>query len=106
PLAEWAAEAIPEIPELHAGHMLDQSQQVGAGRHHRAADVVLREPIELPQQGFACVLQIAVKVRFRIRSGHADSLPSQLRRLKISADRIWFWELAGPRTEAPRDQDG
>jgi hypothetical protein len=29
-----------------------------------------------------------VKVRFRIRSGHADSLPPQLRQLKISADRI------------------
>ena len=56
--------------------------------HHRAADVVLREPIELPQQGFAGVLQIAVKVRFLIRSGHADSLPPQLRRPKISADSL------------------
>ena len=59
-LAERAPEAIAEIAEFHAGHMLDQSQQVGAGGHHRAADVVLREPVELPQQGLAGILQIAV----------------------------------------------
>jgi len=52
-LVERAAEGVAEIPSLDAGHVLDQSQQIGAGRRHRAADVVLRWPVELPEQSLA-----------------------------------------------------
>jgi DNA-binding MarR family transcriptional regulator/GNAT superfamily N-acetyltransferase len=69
-LAERLAEHFAEIPELHAGQVLDQAEQVGAGRHHRAADVVLGQPVELPQHGLAGRLQVAAKVSLGIRIGH------------------------------------
>jgi hypothetical protein len=54
--------------------VLDQPEQFGAGRRQRAADVVLREPVKLPQQSITGGLQVTVKVRFRIRSGAQLSL--------------------------------
>ena len=70
-LVEGLAEHLAEIPELHAGQVLDQAEQVGAGRHHRAADVVLGQPVELPQHRLAGGLQVAAKVCLGIRIGHA-----------------------------------
>ena len=68
------AEGLAEVAELDAGDVLDQPEEVGAGRHHRPADVVLREPVELPQQGITGDLQVAVEVLLRVRAGHHDSL--------------------------------
>ena len=62
PLAEGPAEAVAEVAEFDAGHMLDQSKQVGARGYHRAPDVVLREPVELPEQSLPSILQVSVKV--------------------------------------------
>jgi len=70
PLAGRAPECIPEVPQLDTGQVLDQPEQIGAGRHHRAADVVLGKPVELPDHDLASPLQVAVKVRLRIRFGH------------------------------------
>jgi hypothetical protein len=61
-LAERPAERLAEIPRLDTGHVLDEAEQVGAGRHQRAANVVLREPVQLPQQSIASALEIVAEV--------------------------------------------
>ena len=48
--------------------MLDEAEQVGAGRRHRPAHVVLGQPVELPDDRVAIVLQIAVQMRLVV--GH------------------------------------
>jgi hypothetical protein len=45
--------------------LLDQPQEVRAGWEHRAADVLLREAVQLPQQCVAGSLQIPVEIRLR-----------------------------------------
>src|ERR1700683_4809412 len=62
----------PKIGQLGASLMLDQPEQVGAGRYQRTADVVLGEPVMLPQQRLAAFLKVTAKIGFRIRPGHAD----------------------------------
>ena len=84
-LVEGPAEGEAEVSQLDAGHVLDQSQQVGARRHHRAADVVLHESVELPEQGLTGGLQITVKVLLRIGPGHAAQTATPGRRVRSRA---------------------
>ena len=64
----------PKYAEFDAGHVLDQAEQVGAGRHQGAADVVLGQSLELPEQRLAGVLKVAVQVGFAVGIEHADIL--------------------------------
>jgi metal-sulfur cluster biosynthetic enzyme len=53
--------------------MLDQPEQVGAGRHHRAPDVILGQPVELPEHGLTGRLQVTMEVRFGIHGTHGSN---------------------------------
>jgi len=55
--------------------VFDQAEKVGAGRDQGTADVVLGQALQLPEQRVSRVLQVAAKVRLRIKGGHADILP-------------------------------
>jgi hypothetical protein len=44
-LAEGPAERVAEVAGLDARHVLDESEEVRARRDHRAADVVLAQPV-------------------------------------------------------------
>jgi hypothetical protein len=56
------AERGAEVPELDARKVLDQAEEVGSCRNERPSDVVLRQPIELAQDGLPRVLQVLVQV--------------------------------------------
>jgi hypothetical protein len=55
--------------------VLDQAEQVGAGRGQRTARVVLGETVELPDHGVAGDLQVSPEIVFRVGDGHRTSLP-------------------------------
>ena len=73
PLVVGASEAIAEVPEFHAGHVLTSPSRLvpwapaGGGRRTPRARPASRAVLR-------GVLQVTVKVRFRIRCGHAASL--------------------------------
>jgi hypothetical protein len=46
------------------------------------ADVVLREPVELPEQGLSADPQVVVEVGLRIRSSHAAQPVTRSRRVQ------------------------
>ena len=52
-------EGVAEVAELDAGEVLDQPEQVGAGRRQRPARVVVAQPLDLPDHRVAGVLQVA-----------------------------------------------
>ena len=58
-LREGPTEGVPEVAGLDPGAVLDQPEEVGAGRGERAAYVVLAEPLELPDQRLAGALEVA-----------------------------------------------
>src|SRR5690606_9261292 len=69
-------EGGPEIERLGPGHMLDEPEQIGPGGRERTPDVVLTEPVELPEKGVTGVLEVEPQVVLvRIRIGHAPNLP-------------------------------
>lgn len=71
---ERPAEGLAEVDRLGTGEVLDQSQEVGAGRGQGAADVVLGEALDLQQQGVAGVLEVEAKVGGGVLCGHRISL--------------------------------
>ena len=73
-LGERPAEDLAQVPGLRGGQVLDQAQQVGPGRGQRAADVVLRQPVQLPQHRLADPPQIAVQVLFREFVDHGPAV--------------------------------
>jgi hypothetical protein len=70
-LAVAAAEEVAEIHELTARLVLDEAEQVGAGRGQRPADVVLAKPVQFPQQRLAGTLQVVQQACLGIESRHA-----------------------------------
>jgi hypothetical protein len=60
-LGKGPAEDGAEVLGADARDVLDQAEQVGPRRRHRSTRVVLREPVELPQQRFATVTKVAVQ---------------------------------------------
>ena len=60
-LFERPSEAVTEVASLHAGRVLDDAEQVGPCRSQRAPGVELTDTVELPQQGLATGLQIALQ---------------------------------------------
>ena len=58
---------LAEESQLDTGDVFDQSEQVRAARYQRAADFVLQETVELPQQCLASSLQVVAKVRLGMR---------------------------------------
>jgi len=62
---ERSVEDLAEVPGLPDRHVLDQAEKVGSSRGQGASDVVLREPIGLPEDRLAHPSQIAVQVLFR-----------------------------------------
>lgn len=64
------AEHLAEVPELHACHMLDQSQEVGAGGGHGPAGVVFAESVEFGEELAAAGTQVPEQNRFVIHAGH------------------------------------
>ncbi len=56
------AEAITEVAELDRGQVLHETEEVGPGRHHRTAHVVLGETLQLPEHGFSSGLQVSMQI--------------------------------------------
>jgi hypothetical protein len=54
--------------------MLDQAEQVRAGRRHRPPDVVVGQSLQLPRKDPAYVAQIPMQGLLLIGSGHGASL--------------------------------
>jgi hypothetical protein len=71
-LGKRPAEDLAEVPRLPDRQVLDQAEEVGPGGGQGTADVVLAEPVELPDQRLAHPAQLVVKVLFRdfIDHGH------------------------------------
>ena len=67
-----APEDVAEVPGLGAGEVLDQTEEVRPGGGQRPADVVLGEPVELPEHRGSHVVQVAVQVVLRERIDHGD----------------------------------
>src|SRR5205814_195369 len=68
----WPLEDLAEVPGLRVCQVLDQPEKVGSRQGQGAADVVLRQPIELPQHHLASVAQIAVQVLLRGIIDHGE----------------------------------
>src|SRR5262249_8373782 len=64
-------ESRAEILKLEGRRELNQPEQVGAGRSHRPTDVVLAQPLQLPQQHLASAPEIVVQVRLCVQSRHS-----------------------------------
>ena len=64
-----AAEHHAEIVHLHAGHMFDQAEQVGAGWRQWPADVVFTQAIQLAEQAVTPDPEVVVKGLFFIHDG-------------------------------------
>src|SRR5262249_59511102 len=62
---EWPAEDLAEVPGLPDRQVLDQAEEVCPGGGQGTADVVLAEPVELPDQRLAYPAQMVVQVLFR-----------------------------------------
>ena len=99
-LGERPPEGVAEVADLDAGAVLDEPQQVRAGRHHRPAHVVLREVVELPQQRASASLQVPAE-RTSHRRRARPSLTPQLRietpsageRIDINGHPTWIDDL-------------
>ena len=65
------AERRAEVPRLHRGQVLDQAEQVRAGRGHRPAQVVLREAVELVQHLLVQEAETVDEGGLRVRDRHA-----------------------------------
>jgi hypothetical protein len=76
-LAVRAAEEVAEVDELTARLMLDEAEKIGARRGQRPADVVLAEPVKLPQQRLAGTLQVVKQARLGIESRHPRSMSAE-----------------------------
>ena len=63
---KWPVEREREVAPLDPGQVLDEAEQVRAGRHQRTPDVVLAQPVELPQQRLAAGAQVSVQVILRV----------------------------------------
>src|SRR5580658_5710208 len=79
--------------------MLDQPEEVGPGGSHRAADVVLAQPLELPQHRLADPAQIVEQVGLResVDHGRRGYPPPAVRR--VSGRRAQVSSSAGVLTE-------
>jgi hypothetical protein len=67
-------EDVAEVAGLDARHVLHEPEEVGTGRYQRTADVVVRQAVELPQQGVARDLEVALQDGLRLRCRHPRSL--------------------------------
>jgi hypothetical protein len=65
-LGERTPEDLTEVPGLADRQMLDQAEEVRPGGGQRAADGILREPFELPDQHFAHLTQAAMQACFGV----------------------------------------
>src|SRR5690606_10445044 len=65
-LRRRAAEGVAEVAELDARQVLDQAEQVGAGRGAGPAQLALREPVDLPQYPLAQAAQMVVEQLLRV----------------------------------------
>jgi ribosomal protein S18 acetylase RimI-like enzyme len=73
-----ATEDLTEVSGVPNRVVLDQAEQVGPCRRQRASNVVLRQSVELPYEGFAHPAQVVMKVCFRMAIHHNASLPSSI----------------------------
>ena len=64
-------EHLAEVPEVRGRAVLDQAEQVGARRRQGPSDVVLTEPVQLPDQRLARPAQVAVQLFLHIQARHA-----------------------------------
>ena len=81
-LTGWASEGVAEIDELPTRSVLDQTEEVGAGRDQGTADVVFGKSVELPNESFPGALKIELEVCLRIGIGHMFSLSLWTRELQ------------------------
>ena len=65
-----AGEDLAQIPGLSGRHVLHQAQEIGAGRRQRSSDVVLRQAVQLPDQGLARSLQLVLATRLGVVDDH------------------------------------
>jgi hypothetical protein len=65
-IVERPVERRAEVGDLDPGQVLDQPEQVGAGRRARPPDFVLREPVELPDERRAASLEVAQQPGLRV----------------------------------------
>ena len=82
-LAVPPGRAVESVSELDVGEVLDESEEVGARRGERSADVVVRQAVELPQHRLAMGLQRLhqprIVVRCRMGVGRRDSVAGPAR---------------------------
>ena len=84
---------LAEVPALHPRAVLDQAEQIRAGRRHRPPDVVVGQSLQVPQQHSACVLQKPVQRLLLIGFRHGASL-AQAQELvqRVSASAVLIRE--------------
>ena len=69
-----ASEDFTEVPEMSARVVLDKTEQVRARWGQRPTDVVLTEPVQLPQQHLTRTQQVAVQITLDVQDGHVARL--------------------------------
>src|SRR5437879_1563594 len=84
-------EDLLEPPSLYVGEMFDQAEQRGAGWDHRPAKVLVRHPVELPDQHTSVVVEPA-RERFPL----LQWLEARLKELLVSHAES-LAQLVGPR---------
>jgi hypothetical protein len=65
---------LAQVARLDARDVLDQAEEIGTGRGHRAAQIVFAQSVEFPQQAFAAVLEVVVQACPRVK--HARDPPT------------------------------
>lgn len=69
-----ASEDLTEVPEMRAGIVLDETKRVRAGWGERSTDVVLTQPVQLPQQYLTRTPQVPVQLTLDVQRGHVARL--------------------------------
>ena len=77
-------EALTEVAGRDAADVLEESEQVRASRNQWTPHVVLRQPVELPEQCVASDLQVVVQVVLEVTRGTVMAVSLAEPRLKAT----------------------
>src|SRR5262249_3796270 len=75
-------DAVAQVTGLDAGQVFDQAEQIGAGRHDRAAGVVFADAVERAQHRVPGLLQVVAEVLV----DHGADRSSGLRQFRTALD--------------------
>jgi len=73
---EVTVEEVSQIHRFRQGEVLDQAEQIGSGCGQWASYVVLRQPVQLVQDGLPDPPQVLVEIRLREVIDHATNRDS------------------------------